>query len=46
VNQKIIEHEVSLIMSKIDPGRIKTAKKLKIDRNFTPCPIQDDDELY
>jgi hypothetical protein len=22
-------------MSKIDPGRIKTAKKLKIDRNFT-----------
>ena len=35
-----------MIMSKIDPGRVKTAKKLKIDRNFIPCPIQDDDELY
>lgn len=33
-------------ISNIDVERIKTAKKLKINKKFTPCPAQDGDELF
>ena len=32
--------------SSFDPERLQSAKKLKADDNFTPCPINDGDELY
>jgi len=32
--------------SNFDPERLQSAKKLKADDNFTPCPINDGDELY
>jgi hypothetical protein len=46
MNQNQKKQEAHLIMSKIDPCRIKTAKKLKVDKNFIPCPVEADDELY
>ena len=32
--------------SKFDLERLQSAKKLKADDNFTPCPIHEGDELY
>jgi len=32
--------------SNFDLGRVQSAEKLIADDSFTPCPINDDDELY
>jgi ParB-like nuclease family protein len=29
-----------------DSSRLNSAKKIKVDDNFIPCPIEEDDELY
>ena len=41
LSKKMLERK-----SNFDPDRLLSAQKLKADNNFTPCPIDDGDELY